>query len=294
MPYLGESLSLFSALLWALAIIFFRKSGRRVHPLSLNMFKNLLAFGLFIPTVYVFGETLLRPAPAQIYLLLLVSGFIGIAIGDTLLFGSLNNLGAGLSAIVVCLYSPFIISLSLIFLKEKLTALQILGAIMIIGAVLIATIRREKRTERSTQLVKGVILGILASASMAIGVVIMKPILEASPLVWTTLVRLCGGIIGLAFVFLFYPQRRTLIDSLTTTRSWTHTIVGSLIGAYAAMFVWLGGMKYTQASVASALNQTSTIFIFVFAALLLKERMNLRKTIGVVLAFAGSFLVTFF
>ncbi|KPK72980.1 hypothetical protein AMJ87_03090 [candidate division WOR_3 bacterium SM23_60] len=294
MLYVGESLSLLSAILWALAIIFFRKSGRRVHPLSLNMFKNLLAFGLFIPTVYVFGETLLRPAPVQVYLILLVSGFIGIAIGDTLLFGSLNNLGAGLSAIVVCLYSPFIIVLSLIFLKETLSALQILGAIMIIGAVLIATIRKQNHTENNTQLVTGVVLGILASASMAVSVVIMKPILEVSPLVWTTLIRLCGGIIGLAVVFLLYPQRRALVDSLITTRSWTHTIIGSLIGAYAAMLIWLGGMKYTQASIASALNQTSTIFIFVFAALLLNERMDLRKTIGVVLAFAGSVLVTFF
>ncbi len=294
MPYAGEALSLLSAILWAFAVIFFRKSGRRVHPLSLNMFKNLLAFGLLIPTVYVFGETLLRPVPLQIYLILLLSGFIGIAIGDTLFFGSLNHLGAGLTAIVVCMYSPFVITLSLIFLEEKLTLLQVLGAVMIICAVLIATKRKEKRTENNKQLIVGVILGVLASASMAVGVVIMKPILETSPLVWTTLVRLCGGIIGLAVVFLIFPQRRALIDSLIITRSWTHIVVGSLVGAYAAMLVWLGGMKYTQASVASALNQTSTIFIFVFAALLLKERMNLRKTIGVVLAFAGSILVTFF
>lgn len=294
MPYAGEALSLLSAILWAFAVIFFRKSGRRVHPLSLNMFKNLLAFGLLIPTVYVFGETLLRPVPLQIYLILLLSGFIGIAIGDTLFFGSLNHLGAGLTAIVVCMYSPFVITLSLIFLEEKLTMLQVLGAVMIICAVLIATKRKEKRTENNKQLIVGVILGVLASASMAVGVVIMKPILETSPLVWTTLVRLCGGIIGLAVVFLIFPQRRALIDSLITTRSWTHIVVGSLVGAYAAMLVWLGGMKYTQASVASALNQTSTIFIFVFAALLLKERMNLRKTTGVVLAFAGSILVTFF
>jgi drug/metabolite transporter (DMT)-like permease len=294
MPYLGEILSLLSAILWALAMIFFRQSGRRVHPLSLNMFKNLLAFGLFIPTVYLFGESLVRLVPFHTYLLLLLSGFIGIAIGDTLLFGSLNSLGAGLSAIVVCLYSPFIIALSLIFLNEKLTVLQVLGAVMIVCAVLVATVRRERRSESTTQLVKGAVLGILASASMAVGVIIMKPILDASPLVWTTLVRLCGGIIGLAVIFLVYPKRRALVNSLITTRSWTHTLIGSLTGAYAAMLVWLGGMKYTQASVASALNQTSTLFILVFAALLLNERMNLRKTVGVVLAFAGSVLVTFF
>lgn len=293
-PYLGEALSLLSAILWALAVIFFRKSGRRVHPLSLNMFKNLLALGFFIPTIYIVGETILRPVPTEIYLVLLLSGFIGIAIGDTLFFGSLNHLGAGLSGIVICMYSPFIITLSLIFLKEKLTALQVIGASMIICAVLIATIEKRKHTRNSKKTIIGVVLGILASASMAAGVVLMKPILEESPLVWTTLVRLCGGIIGLTVMFAVYPQRQRLVDSLVKTKSWTNAVVGSLVGAYLAMLVWLGGMKYTQASVASALNQTSTIFIFIFAALLLKEPMNQRRIAGIVLAFAGSFLVTFF
>jgi drug/metabolite transporter (DMT)-like permease len=59
------------------------------------------------------------------------------------------------------------------------------------------------------------------------------------------------------------------------------------------MFIWLAGMKYTQASIASALNQTSTIFIFIFAALFLKEPINLKRTIGIILAFIGSFLVLF-
>jgi drug/metabolite transporter (DMT)-like permease len=59
------------------------------------------------------------------------------------------------------------------------------------------------------------------------------------------------------------------------------------------MFVWLAGMKYTQASIASALNQTSTIFIFIFAAILLKERITLGRIIGIILAFFGTFLVLF-
>ncbi|MCK5258630.1 MAG: EamA family transporter, partial [Thermoplasmatales archaeon] len=107
-PYLGEGFSLFTAVVWALAVILFRKSGETVHPLALNTFKNLMAFVLFIPTIWFFGETLFRPVPAHIYILLLLSGVIGVGIGDSLFFKSLNLLGAGLTAIVDCLYSPFI------------------------------------------------------------------------------------------------------------------------------------------------------------------------------------------
>ena len=54
-----------------------------------------------------------------------------------------------------------------------------------------------------------------------------------------------------------------------------------------------GGMKFTQASVASALNQTSTIFIFIFAGLFLKDPVTFKRAIGIFLAFLGSFLVSF-
>jgi drug/metabolite transporter (DMT)-like permease len=292
-PYFGEALSLLSAGLWALAVIFFRKSGEKVHPLALNTFKNLLAFILFIPTIWIFREKLLYPAPLNTYLLLILSGIVGIAIGDSLLFASLNKLGAGLTGIVVCMYSPFIICLSVIFLGETLTIRQILGAILIIAAVMITTIKKEKKIFDHKQLLIGIFFGILASAGMAVGVIIMKPIINKTPLLWATEIRLLGGIIALGLIFLFYPRRRRLTDSLLMTNKWSYTISGSLIGAYLAMAVWLGGMKYTQASVASALNQTSTIFIFIFAGIILKEPLNLKHVISIIMAFIGTLLVSF-
>ena len=48
-----------------------------------------------------------------------------------------------------------------------------------------------------------------------------------------------------------------------------------------------------MASTAAALNQTSNIFVFIFAALMLKEAINREKIIGIVMGMAGVFLVTF-
>jgi drug/metabolite transporter (DMT)-like permease len=52
-------------------------------------------------------------------------------------------------------------------------------------------------------------------------------------------------------------------------------------------------MKYTQASIAAALNQTANVFIFIFAALLLREPITRRRTLGIVLGFTGAVLVSF-
>ena len=41
--YFGEAMALLSAIVWALAVILFKKSGEVVHPVGLNLSKNALA-----------------------------------------------------------------------------------------------------------------------------------------------------------------------------------------------------------------------------------------------------------
>ena len=292
-PYLGEALSFFCALVWAFAVIFFKKSGETVHPIGLNFFKNTLATILFLPTLWIFGETLIRPVPYTEYLLLIVSGALGIGIADTLFFMSLNRLGAGLSAIVDCLYSPFIVTLSFWWLGEVMNIWQIVGVAMIVSAVLTALQPKARAHLSRRDVIWGAIFGILAMGCMAVGIVMIKPLLEYSPLLWSTQIRLFGGVLVLGPLILFHPARRKILISTVSAKSWRYTLFGSLLGAYLAMVLWLGGFKYTQASTASALNQTSNIFVFLFAGLFLRETINLQRAIGIVIGVAGAFLVTF-
>jgi len=293
LPYFGELLALITAVVWAVAVILFKKSGESVHPIALNLFKNVLAAALVVPTLYLVGGSLWRPVSAGDYLILLVSGILGIGIADTFFFMSLNILGAGLSAIVDCLYSPFVIALSVMFLGESLSLLQVLGVLMIISAVLGVTSGKWVVDIPRHDLLRGTFWAVAALLLMAAGIVMAKPVLERSPLAWAMEWRLIGGILALLVVMLFRRDRRAIISTLMGTRHWGYVLGGSWFGAYAAMFLWLGGMKYTQASTASALNQTSNIFIFVLAALLLREPITLVRTVGIVLGVAGAYLVTF-
>jgi drug/metabolite transporter (DMT)-like permease len=291
-PYLGELLSFLVAIIWAFAVVLFKRSGETVHPIALNLFKNVLAVILFVPTIWIFSESLFRVVPLNVYLLLLISGVLGVAIGDTLFFYSLNYIGAGYTAIVSCMYSPFIISLSVIWLHERLTTWQIIGAVMIIGAILMTMqVRRGTRIKRGKFLL-GILLGMVAQAVAAVGVVMIKEILVNSPLVWATEIRLIGGTLGLALVFVILPRRKKIFRTLFNTRKgWAYTISASFIGAYLAMLIWLAGMKYAKVSIAAALNQTSTIFVLLFATFILKERITLRKVVAIIVAVSGALLV---
>lgn len=291
--YLGEIVALLTAMVWALAVIFFKKSGEAVHPVGLNLFKNCIAVILLIPTAWLFGETLLLSAPKESYLLLLFSGALGIGFADTLFFKSLNALGAGLSAIVDCLYSPFIIGMSMLYLGETLNLWQVVGVIIILSAVLsIMSERRRNRVDRK-HILLGILWGVLAIFSMTVSLVMIKPLLNQSPLIWVTEIRLIGGVIVLLVVLLFHPSRRSILASIRAPQRWGYTVSGSVLGAYVSMVLWLAGMKFTQASIAAALNQTSNIFIFIFAALLLKERVTPLRVAAIVAGVTGVLLVTF-
>ena len=255
--YLGEVMALAVAIVWAFAVILFKKSGEVVHPIGLNLFKGLLAAVLLVPTAWLFGESLLRPVPAEEYILLLVSGALGIGIADTLFFKSLNALGAGLTAIVDCLYSPSIIGLSILWLGESLSFWQAIGAAIIVSAVLSILVEKHETGKGHRRVFLGVLWGVLAMFAMAVGIVMIKPLLNRSPLLWATEIRLLGGLIILAPMLLLHPSRRAIVASVRAPQRWVYTLSGSFLGAYLSMILWLAGMKFTQVSTAAALSQTS-------------------------------------
>jgi len=292
-PYAGEALSLLTAFTWAWAVILFKKSGEKVHPLALGLFKNTMGIVLFLLTMALTGTLQGHAAPRGDWALLLASGALGIGIADTLFFACLNRLGAGLAAIVSCLYSPFIIALSIPMLGETLGALQLVGATMIVSAVVIGTCRGEACAVRQGRPMQGVLFGVVSMACTALGIVIIKPVLAHSPILWVTQVRLIGGEIVLAAAILMRPDRRSVWSSLYQDGRKRYTLSSSFVGGYLSMILWLAGMKFTQASVASALNETSTIFIFILSALLLREPITGRRSAGIILGFLGAVLVTF-
>jgi len=293
LPYLGETLATATAITWAFAVILFKRSGERVHPIALNTYKNVLSGLLFIPTIYLFEQSLFYPAPMSDYWLLFISGALGIGISDTFFFKSLNLLGAGMTAIVDCLYSPSIIILAYLWLGETMSVLQIIGAALIISAILTAATKKGRGVLDQRSFLLGLMYGTLGMVTMGVGIIMVKPLLERSPLLWVTEMRIFGGLAVLIIQLLLHSKRIEIVKSALSKEGWKYTFWGSILGTYLSLMLWLGGMKYTQASTAAALNQTSNIFIFIFAALILKERLNSIKVMGIFLAVVGVFMVFF-
>ncbi|MBK8271304.1 MAG: DMT family transporter [Planctomycetes bacterium] len=73
---------------------------------------------------------------------------------------------------------------------------------------------------------------------------------------------------------------------------WRYLLPGSFLAAYLSMALWVAGFKYTSASVAAVLNQTSMIFAIILAAIFLHEKLTARKLGAVCIAAGGVLMIT--
>ncbi|MFN8549658.1 MAG: DMT family transporter, partial [Candidatus Eisenbacteria bacterium] len=220
-PFLGESCALAAAFCWSIATIMFRRSGEKVAPLALNLYKNVLALLLFGVTLVLARCWPTGPVSNQDRLLLLVSGGIGIGLSDVLFFITLNRVGAGLQAIITTSYSPSIIALSVIFLHERLTTVQCTGIALILTAVGIVAYDRSGHGHVARRtMTSGVVCGLLATATQAVSIVMIKRLLEQTPLVWANAWRLIGGVSVSALLFVLLPTRRRDLRPLQAPRNW--------------------------------------------------------------------------
>lgn len=290
-PYIGETLSMATALFWAIGVILFKRAGENLPPLSLNFFKNAFAMILLPPTMYAVGEPFFPQIGANVWAVFLVSGFMGIAVADTMFFFSLEKLGAGLTAVVDTSYTPIMLGMSYAFLGEEMETKNLVGAALIMGGLLVGSLTRPDKGKTRKDLLLGMGVGITGIALMGVSIVMIKPHLNDVPTIWATTVRLFAGTVGLVPLIALSPRRRELVRALKPGISWKRGAPAALFGTYLAMVAWVAGMKFTDVHRAALLNQLSTIFIFVLAAIVLKEAITRRRIVAIILAAAGAFLV---
>jgi drug/metabolite transporter (DMT)-like permease len=289
---MGELLALLTALIWAAAVILLKRSGESVPPFALNLFRVTVSSVLLLPTAFLAGQASVTSASLSDILLLVASGAIGVAISDTLFHASLNRIGAGISAIIDCLYSPLTVLLAFLALNERLSTLQLVGLALVLGGVFAAARHEPPHGVAPRQVAVGVVWGVLAMVALAVGIVIAKPVLDRSTLLWAATVRQVGCLAVMLPVALLSRRRAQILGALRPSSVWLHSLPGAVLGSYLGLICWIGGLKYTKVGVAAILNQSSTIYILILAAIFLKEPFTRRKLVASLVALAGIILVT--
>lgn len=288
----GEIAALSAALIWAIASFIYLKLGRRMSPLILNGTKSVLAILLLFLTLWV-----LRDNPSaltrQALLLLMLSGAIGIGIGDTAFFGSINNLGARRALLMESLAPPLAALIAFFFLQETLNAIAWVGIFLTVGGIAWVVMEQGSATKvRSSHIWRGIGLGLVAAFSQASGAVLSRAALLDSEIstLWSTLIRLLAGVL---VILLWLGRQSEELEDLKWLRSpRTFAIVAATAFGSTFLGIWLQqtALKFTAAGVAQSLGATSPLFALPLAVWA-GERISYRAVIGVIMALAGIWLL---
>ena len=115
-------------------------------------------------------------------IIIILSGFVGIFLGDSLLFVALQKIGPRRNNILFSLAAPFTVILNIVFLEQNMSILNIIGCFIVFFGVVIAIAYGSNNNDHRWELIQGslkigIILAILAALCQSIGLILMKPIL---------------------------------------------------------------------------------------------------------------------
>ena len=292
---------LVAAALWAISISLFRPLIARFGPAPVNFFKCAFASVAYFAWLALAGRLagLAALDPGAIGQLAL-SGFVGMAIGDSLLFSAVEA-GGVQRTLVIYNSAPLMTALLAWAAGGAVPSAQVwLGMVLVVlGVGLVETdparpratpggagsgtgaSRPDARALRWT-----VIAALGAALGQATGLLLMQQPLQSVPIVEASLVRLAAAGAG---VFVLLALRRGGSAELTRMgpRTWPALALPSAVGTVIAVIFMMQGVRDLPPGIAAALLGTTPLFSLPISRFVLAEPVGVRSLAGTSLAVLG-------
>ncbi len=288
---MGEIAALSASAVWAVASLLFALLGRTLPAATLNLLKCSIALALLWATMLLVEGTLWPAMAGADLALLAVSGFIGLTVGDTAFFESLNRLGPRRAILLSSLVPPLTAIAGLVVLSEPFTPPMLLGMALTLGGV--TWVIRERAPERdgstlAASVVRaGVAFGVLGGVCQVFVNVITKYAGGDLTALQVSVVRLSFGVIGLGLQAAIRGRLPGVRATFANRRALAALLGATLLGTYLGVWLMNIGLLYAPVGIASTLNSTSPIFVLPLAVLVLREKVSARAVVGAVLAVGG-------
>jgi len=289
------SIAVLAALCWAVASLISADVTRIIGGLAFNRLRLFFVSIMLISCTFYLDtwETINQ----EFLVTILLSGIIGIFLGDTLLFIALQKIGPRRNNVLFSLAAPFTVVLNIIFLNEIMSLINLIGCIIVFFGVVVAIAYGNSRDKSHRweivegNIYLGIIFGIGAALCQAIGLIMMKPILSmgADPIASASL-RTAISFIFLAFTFFLNYKIFNQKTSLTI-KIIGQSIISGFLGMALGMSLLLIALQKADAGIVATLSSTSPIMILLLIWVLTKKIPTFGAWIGTALAIIGSGLI---
>ena len=286
MLYLGIIAALLSAASWAFATVMFDRIGKVVPYVGITFLKGILSIVLMVGLILFVGG--LQAIYLRDFFLLALSGVIGISVGDSLFFKSLQDLGAKVQVVFFLLGQIFTMLLSVLLLSEYLTMNQYIGAtILLVGIAIVIWRKQEDRPNKT----RGIICGLLSILCFSISMIMVKVSISEVEVVTATFYRMVFGTLFTLGFGVVGKQIHSWVSPLKDVRLLGSFVLNVIVITYGGFLLSMIAIKYISVSLASVLSTTEPVFVLLFAFLLNKEKVKRQELIGTLLTIIGLYLI---
>ncbi|MEO1003086.1 MAG: EamA family transporter [Cyanobacteria bacterium J06638_7] len=271
----GVAAALLAALGWTLASGLWRRLPTSLGPARLNLLKNLIALALQLPLL-----ALALPAVAPLPLgLLLLSGVMGIAAGDSFYFAALRRLGTRRTLTLEAGGPAVTSAAGVLLLAEVPLARQWAGTGLVSLALVLVALQQPPRIappgagsgrDQGAAQAAGVALGLLALLCGSAGALLARAALRLQPIspLQASSLRLLGAclvLLPLLPALLSAALRRQ--GPVPEGRRWPLVLAATLLGTTAGIALQQLALLRLPAGVAVALLATAPLMAVLLAPL---------------------------
>ena len=258
-------LALGAAACWAVTGLLSAPQARHLGAFAFTRWRMGLVFLMLLPVVVLGGgwHTLTWAS----FGVLAISGLIGIFVGDTALFASMNRLGPRRTGVLFATHACFSALLGFFVLDERMGVQALLGGALVVGGVMMAVaLGAHKNESHALEVTRGhwplgVALGLLAALCQALGSLIAKPVMAAGVDPVTATVVRVGATCMAHLVLLWTGMGVARAHNPLSTRVLAWVALSGMVGMGLGMSLILLALRHGDVGMVGILSSVSPVLV---------------------------------
>ena len=290
---LGYILAVSAAAIWSVTALSATRIVRYFGSYNYNVLRLYGIVILFLPYVILYWEPIYFES--HVFLIIFLSSFIGIVIGDTFLYICLKRLGPRRQALLFSLQIPFTIIMAEIFLKTLPTYIELAGCALVFGGIIIAiqfnkTIPNDDLENIQGNKYAGLFAGVGLAICQAIAIILSKPVLAYTDPIIFSYVRITLAAV-LMTISLFFISNNKLLEKIKDTKKTVQALFLGFMGMGVGMTIVIYALKNGNPGIISTLSSTMPIMTIPILWFVTKNYAGHLALIGATVTCLGAAII---
>jgi DME family drug/metabolite transporter len=290
----GELSALGAAITWAIAPALYRKALFRATPAVANALR-CLTNALFLLAILLLanGASSLSSLSLLTVTATVLSGVVGLGLGDLLYMTSLESIGLSKAVPIASSYPFFSFLWAILFLDEVVTIFAVAGALSVFAGILLLSWTKPKSGFCASQkrYAMGIASGFATALCWSVSVTLMDSAVAHAGMnsLSVNLALVASRVTAASCLMLpllpvFHRQGTALrLNRFTVLQLFTGGILANGVGWLLMNF----SLSLTAESVAVPISSVSPLFSTLLGAAVFHEKIDAKNSIGVLLVVFG-------